>query len=146
MYKKDTSKNNINPIVFIGLTFLSMVSCENREVGNTEGPNFREIHEEIQYHFDEVEIDGNEYFILERDRNNPHEGFGFMAMKANKSIANQDSIKAYLKTILDLQTQILANQNKQPLEETKNTANALFNLYLPKSSLSDTLQKNEDYN
>jgi len=33
--------------------------------------------------FDIIEIDGCEYLILERDRNNPHEGFGFMSHKGN---------------------------------------------------------------
>lgn len=127
-------------IATIGLMMIWTISCENRDVGSTEGPNFREIHEDIQYHFDLVEIDGNEYYILERDRNNPHEGFGFMAMKANRSIANQDSIKAYLKTVLDIQTQILARQTNQPLKEVEKSIDTLFDFHLSKSML-DTLQK-----
>ena len=36
-----------------------------------------------QLKFQTIVIDGCEYLILERDRNNPHEGFGFMAHKGN---------------------------------------------------------------
>ena len=85
-----------------------ITSCgKNREVSASDGPNFREIHEDIHFHFDEVAVDGDKYLILERDRNNPHEGFGFMALKGADIKKNQDSIKAYLKTILDVQLMLL---------------------------------------
>lgn len=112
---------------------LVMSACENRDVNHSDGPNFSEIHEDIQYHFDQVEIEGHEYFILERDRNNPHEGFGFMAMKANKTMTNQDSIKAYLKTLIDLQTQIIAEKNGTSVEEAEVQVEALFKYYLQSS-------------
>ncbi len=35
--------------------------------------------------FQTIVVEGCEYLILERDRNNPHEGFGFMAHKGNCS-------------------------------------------------------------
>ena len=41
-----------------------------------------EINEE-DLNFTTITVDGCEYLILERDRNNPHEGFGFMAHKGN---------------------------------------------------------------
>lgn len=125
----------------------SMFSCENRDVNHSDGPNFSEIHEDIQYHFDQVEIEGHEYFILERDRNNPHEGFGFMAMKANKTIANQDSIKAYLKTLIDIQTELLSQRKEMPLEETETVINELFDYYLQQSkSLQDETKKEKGAN
>lgn len=119
--------------ILFALALVTICSCENRDVNHSDGPNFSEIHEDIQYHFDQVEIEGHEYFILERDRNNPHEGFGFMAMKANKTMANQDSIKAYLKTLIDLQAQILAEKNNKSVEETEAEINELFKFYLNNS-------------
>ena len=108
-------------------------SCENQDVNYTDGPNFSEIHEDIHYHFDKVAIDGNEYYILERDRNNPHEGFGFMALKGNDIKANQDSIKAYLKTLLDVQNKLAAQINKQSEEEAAEYTDQLFQYYLKQS-------------
>lgn len=122
-----------------------MLSCENRDVNHADGPNFSEIHEDIQYHFDQVEIEGHEYYILERDRNNPHEGFGFMAMKANSTISNQDSIKAYLKTLIDLQTQQLAAQNGSSIEDAESKVNELFLFHLNQSqSIKIQKEKAED--
>ncbi|WP_422358994.1 hypothetical protein [Reichenbachiella sp.] len=128
--------------VLFAIVLATTSSCENRDVNHSDGPNFSEIHEDIQYHFDQVEIEGHEYFILERDRNNPHEGFGFMAMKANKTMANQDSIKAYLKTLIDLQTQQLTEKNNTSLEETEAEVNQLFKFYLNQSrTLRDASKK-----
>ncbi|WP_420581683.1 hypothetical protein [Reichenbachiella sp.] len=129
--------------VILVIAISVLVSCENRDVNHSDGPNFSEIHEDIQYHFDQVEIEGHEYFILERDRNNPHEGFGFMAMKANKTIANQDSIKAYLKTLIDLQIQQLTEKNGTTLEETENEVNQLFEFHLQNSKTSKDEAKKE---
>ena len=123
--------NNCGKKILILVFFVAaLTSCENRDVNHADGPNFSEIHEDIQYHFDQVEIEGNEYYILERDRNNPHEGFGFMAMKANKTMANQDSIKAYLKTILDIQTELLAKKNGMSMDESAANTSALFQFHL----------------
>lgn len=113
---------------------IGTLSCvENRDVNASDGPNFRDIHEGIHSHFDEVAVDGSKYIILERDRNNPHEGFGFMALKGNDMRANQDSIKAYLKTILQLQSIILENQGVESapliedlLEQNMNESNSPY--------------------
>ena len=124
--------------IIVLFLFTTVVSCENRDVNHADGPNFNEIHEDIQYHFDQVEIEGHEYYILERDRNNPHEGFGFMAMKANRTMANQDSIKAYLKTLLDIQTSLLAVSNGISQEEAESTVDELFKYNLTRTkSLKD---------
>lgn len=136
-------KKHTNAFVLMVVGILAL-SCENRDVNHNDGPNFSEIHEDIQYHFDQVEIEGHEYYILERDRNNPHEGFGFMAMKANRTIANQDSIKAYLKTMLDVQIQLLAEKNGSTIEETENDVNSLFQFHLKNSkSLKEITPENE---
>ncbi|MEO9967016.1 MAG: hypothetical protein ABJF11_14555 [Reichenbachiella sp.] len=117
-----TSQN----ILILSFVIIALSACENRDVNHADGPNFSEIHEDIQYHFDKIEIEGHSYYILERDRNNPHEGFGFMAMRANNTVANQDSIKAYLKTLLDVQKQILAVQNGLTSEEADAKIEELF--------------------
>jgi len=78
------------------------ISCEpNREVNVDQGPGVREIHDEIELHFDEVTVNGVEYLILEKDRNNPDEGFGFMALKGNLLVQHTDSAIAYLNTMRD---------------------------------------------
>ena len=64
--------------------------------------------------FDTVIIESNKYFIMERDRNNPHEGFGFMALSAVKINKKQDSILAYQKLLLQNQIRILEKLEKIP--------------------------------
>ncbi|MFY0652540.1 MAG: hypothetical protein JXQ96_10925 [Cyclobacteriaceae bacterium] len=110
-------------------------ACENREVNPETGPDFSEIHENMEYHFDRVKIDGQEYFILERDRNNPHEGFGFMALNGTRMNTEQDTIKAYLKTLLEVQTQILAKVNNESSEEASAKVNTIL-----KKNLSDIVR------
>ncbi|MFY0687387.1 MAG: hypothetical protein JXQ90_09490 [Cyclobacteriaceae bacterium] len=87
---------------------LIFASCENRSL--TEGEKFapKEIHENKTFHFDKINVDGVEYLILEKDNNNPHEGFGFMAFRANKLIEKQDSILAYMKTLIKVQSIMLS--------------------------------------
>ncbi|MFT7032493.1 MAG: hypothetical protein ACJA2S_000993 [Cyclobacteriaceae bacterium] len=115
-------------LIFLSVVFfLSSCACENREVNPETGPDFSEIHENMEYHFDKIKIDGNEYFILERDRNNPHEGFGFMALNGSAFSKNQDSIKAYLKTVLDVQSEILAKLNNQSKESVRNDIENMLN-------------------
>lgn len=133
-------KNYPKIIGFLAIAMVALWSCENRDVNHADGPNFSEIHEDIQYHFDQIDIDGHQYYILERDRNNPHEGFGFMAMKADRVIQNQDSIKAYLKTMLEVQTQILAAQRGATYEDTKVEVD---NLYLQSLQSSQTVRPPE---
>ncbi len=121
-------KNRIQ--TFASLLILTFFfSCENKEINENEGPNFSEIHEQIQYNFDEVEINGLKYLILERDRNNPHEGFGFMALKGESNRKNQDSIKAFLKTSIALQNRILSKLNRKSLEEVEDSTQRLFDKY-----------------
>ncbi|MEQ6122541.1 hypothetical protein [Reichenbachiella sp. MALMAid0571] len=117
---------NKSAIVLIIATFL-LFSCENREVNPEKGPNFSEIHENMEYHFDKIKIDGYDYLILERDRNNPHEGFGFMALNGTRFGSNQDTIKAYLKTVLKVQAELMAKLNEETTEESASKIDEILN-------------------
>ncbi|MEQ9297398.1 MAG: hypothetical protein RIF33_02495 [Cyclobacteriaceae bacterium] len=119
----------IKSLVFQSLAVLFLVTatnaCKNREVhavdeeeGGTE--TFKDMPVVgIESHFNRIVVDGVEYLILERDRNNPHEGFGFMAFRANKLLAKQDSILAYLQVQLDNQAEILSLLNETSVNQEK---------------------------
>ncbi len=114
---------------FILLLFV-IVACENRDVNEGEQFKPREIHEDIVFHFDTITVDGIEYLILEKDNNNPHEGFGFMAFRANKLMEKQDTVLAYLRTITDLQVEILSHLKDQPVDKMSQYATDKFNAYI----------------
>jgi hypothetical protein len=120
---------NILPII-ISACLCYACACENREINPGTGPKFSEIHDSLEYHFDRIQIDGLEYFILERDRNNPHEGFGFMALNGAKFANNQDTIKAYLKTVMEVQTQILSQLNNEPRATSKERIESILEKHL----------------
>ena len=96
---------------FILLVLIISFGCENQSLSEDEKFSTREIHENVQWHFDKIEIDGAEYLILEKDNNNPHEGFGFMSIRANTLLQKQDSILAYLKANQKIQAKIYAVLN-----------------------------------
>ena len=77
------------------LVLIISVGCKNESLSEDEKFATREIHENVQWHFDKIDVDGVEYLILEKDNNNPHEGFGFMSIRANNLLQKQDSILAY---------------------------------------------------
>ena len=116
-------------LVYQGLTVLFLViainACKNREVhGSQEEEGSKETFKDmpvvgIESHFNRITVDGVEYLILERDRNNPHEGFGFMAFRANILLEKQDSIIAYMKVQLDNQALILSLLNETSVNEEK---------------------------
>ena len=112
----------------IGLVLLA--GCKNRDINEGEAFQPREIHENISFHFDKVSVDGIEYLILEKDNNNPHEGFGFMAFRANKLMAKQDSVLAYLKTLTDLQVRTYAAATRRSVEDVQVEANELLEFHL----------------
>lgn len=120
----------VYPSLLAFLIALAFTSCENREVhANNEEEGGTETFKDmpvvgIESHFNRIVVDGVEYLILERDRNNPHEGFGFMAFRANKLLAKQDSILAYLQVQLDNQAQILSLLNESSINHEKNLNNA----------------------
>ncbi len=108
------------------LSILIILSCENRALHDSEEFKPREIHENIEFHFDEIEVDGVEYLILEKDNNNPHEGFGFMAFRANKLVEKQDTVLAYLKTIMEMQELIYSRVYNVDTSIAKSVADNLL--------------------
>lgn len=114
---------SILPIVAFCLILLA---CENRDLNEGEAFKPREIHENIAFHFDKIEVDGVEYLILEKDNNNPHEGFGFMAFRANILMEKQDTVLAHLRTVTEIQNQILAKISKKPINQVRLETQELF--------------------
>jgi hypothetical protein len=98
---------------------LLLAGCRNRAINEGEAFKPKERHENITFHFDPIEVDGVDYLILERDNNNPHEGFGFMAFRANVLIEKQDSLMAYLQTVTEMQTRIYAELTKTSVEDAQ---------------------------
>lgn len=113
----------------ITIVFL-VFSCENKALHDSEEFKPREIHENIMFHFDPIVVDGIEYLILEKDNNNPHEGFGFMAFRANKLMEKQDSIIAYVRTVNEMQARIYARVAGISLEKSREMTDQLFEDYL----------------
>lgn len=119
------NQNMYRLLLFLTLV-LALFSCENREVhANDEEEGGTETFKDmpvvgIESHFNVITVDGVEYLILERDRNNPHEGFGFMAVRANILLERQDSILAYLKVQMENQAQILSKLNNTTLTQEQN--------------------------
>lgn len=112
---------------FVTLVFFIFLSaCENRDLNEGEAFKPREIHENIQFHFDKITVDGVEYLILEKDNNNPHEGFGFMAFRANALLEKQDTVLAYLRTVTELQSQILSEINNESIESVRQKTEKIF--------------------
>ena len=121
------NKSSLPYFIFL---LLGIIACKNRDVNEGEQFKPREIHEDIVFHFDTITVDGIEYLILEKDNNNPHEGFGFMAFRANKLMEKQDTVLAYLRTLTDLQVEILSHLKEQPLNEVSQYATDKFNAYI----------------
>ncbi len=111
---------------------LILGSCSNSDV-NPVDLSTREMHESIKSDdFDTISVNGVDYLIMERDRNNPHEGFGFMALSGKQFIEKQDSIIAYQKLILENQVRIISRLERLPNEDVSFEIN---------SRLEDFLQK-----
>lgn len=108
-----------NLLLLLSICCLSVVSCKNRDV-NPINNDTLPMHERKPIKatdFDSVMINGEVYYIMERDRNNPHEGFGFMALKGKKIHEKQDSIMAYQQVILRNQIRILERLENRPADE-----------------------------
>ena len=113
-------------------------SCgPNREVSIDQGPGVREIHDNIEVHFDEVTVNGVEYLILEKDRNNPDEGFGFMALKGNLLVHHTDSAIAYLRTVIEVQAKILAKLDTISERQALRRINNMLDRNLEKTSIKN---------
>lgn len=127
----------------ITILLLTIFSCENKDLNEGEAFKPREIHENIAFHFDKITVDGIEYLILEKDNNNPHEGFGFMAFRANVLMEKQDTILAYLKTITELQNKILSNTSNKDLSVIQRETDELFQKNLKEEGLElERLEEN----
>jgi len=115
---------------YLIITVALLVSCENRELNEGEAFKPREIHENISFSFDKITVDGVEYLILEKDNNNPHEGFGFMAFRANKLIEKQDTVLAYLRSMAEMQIRMNATLTKREIGTVRDEFVQVFDFYL----------------
>ena len=125
---------NFSYFFIFGFVLLILQSCQNRDINEGEAFKPREIHEDIVFHFDMIEVDGVEYLILEKDNNNPHEGFGFMALRGNKLIEKSDTALAYLRTLTELQTRMYAAMTRRTYEDTRTEVDELLKGYLDEES------------
>jgi len=116
---------------FASFALLFIVSCENRDLNEGEKFRPREVHDSFQdSHFAKVTIDGVEYLMMERDNNNPHEGFGFMAYRGNNMIEKQDTALAYLRAIFELQIRVYAESTGKDMDDARAESNMLFRSFL----------------
>ncbi len=118
-----------NVAIFIMLIFT--FSCRNRDIN--EGEEFRPRAVQDSFddsHFTKVTIDGVEYIMMERDNNNPHEGFGFMAFRANTLLEKQDSIISYLKAMQVYQNKMYARMFNLSEEEAQKQFQETFESFL----------------
>ena len=125
------------------LGFLIFWSCENKPLNEGEEFKPKERHENTIFHFDRITVDGVEYLILERDNNNPHEGFGFMAFRANKLISKQDSILAYLETNRVIQQEIYSKILNVSSEESKRISDSILRENIEAFSEMNELKKSQ---
>ncbi len=117
--------------LLIAASILLLVSCKNRDLN--EGEEFRPRVIEDNFkdsHFTRVKVDGVEYLMLERDNNNPHEGFGFMALRGNVMLEKQDTLLAYIKTVSDFQVKILAATTSKTETQVQAEFDELFKKHL----------------
>ncbi|MEL6558214.1 MAG: hypothetical protein AAFQ94_08525 [Bacteroidota bacterium] len=101
---------------FLIVLFLVFFGCKNRDV-NPVSSGTLPMHERNAIdpkEFDTVRVGGHDYFIMERDRNNPHEGFGFMSLNPIRMIEKQDSILAYQQLLLRNQIRIIEKLENVP--------------------------------
>ena len=117
----------IIPLLLLVIFF----SCKNRDLNEGEEFRPREVHDSFNnITFSKVEVDGIEYLMLERDNNNPHEGFGFMAFRANKMVEKQDSLLAHIKTQGEIQSKMYAQLFGISNAESDSVYDVLFKTYL----------------
>ncbi|MFY0605317.1 MAG: hypothetical protein JXR10_01295 [Cyclobacteriaceae bacterium] len=136
--------HNLTLLIVTVSSLVFVSSCENRDLNEGEAFKPREIHENIIFNFDKITVDGIEYLILEKDNNNPHEGFGFMAFRANKMMEKQDTILAYLKTIRDLQVRNYAAISRRNLDDVVRESDELLLYHLEEEQADfDRLESSE---
>ena len=135
---------NVKPITLLSCLYLILLlaACRNHDIN--EGEQFRPRQVDDSYdnsHFTLVTIDGVEYLMTERDNNNPHEGFGFMAFRANKLIEKADTTLAYLRTVNEFQIRIYAKLYNISMEEAREINQEAFLQYLSKEGELVELEK-----
>ena len=118
------------------LVTLLFGACENRDINEGEEFRPRSLQDSfVDSHFSRVTVDGVEYLMLERDNNNPHEGFGFMAFRANVMLEKQDTLLAYVRAISDIQVKILSEIRNEPIEDTQSEFDEIFSRHLLEEAL-----------
>jgi hypothetical protein len=120
MKRNRTHQELLNTILITSIVAVLAIGCENREINGDENmvQTYSDLPlDDIEQHFQKIWLDDVQYFILERDRNNPHEGFGFMALKGNVLINKQDSIIAYFQTSMQAQAEILSILKKTSVDD-----------------------------
>ncbi len=131
----------IKSIIPLIIIMMVISGCKNEEISSGDSIySFREIHEDIHWGFDEITLGGSRYYILERDRNNPHEGFGFMALNGDKITARQDSILALMKTNIFAQAKILAKLNGTSVDAEYEQLMLMYDSYLDESYLHSLIE------
>lgn len=114
-------------LLLLSLPILLIGSCRNRDINASEEFKPRVIHDFFEESdFSVMRIDGLDYIMLEKDNNNPHEGFGFMALKANKMMMAQDSVMAYLKAMNYYQLKMYSRMMNQPEWQVRDEFDSLF--------------------
>ncbi|GAB4242406.1 MAG: hypothetical protein Tsb0034_19830 [Ekhidna sp.] len=113
------------------IALVALLGCKNRDINEGEAFRPRPVRDNFDdSHFTKVTIDGVEYLMMERDNNNPHEGFGFMAFRANKMLEKQDSIISYLRAMQFYQNKMYARMFNISEEEAQKQFGDTFKEYL----------------
>ncbi len=134
-------------ILTISIIALALAACQNHDINEGEQFRLRAVKDNFDnVEFAKVTVDGVEYLMMERDNNNPHEGFGFMAFRANKVIEKQDSIISFLKAMQFYQNRMYARMYNLSEEEAQIEFNSTFQefLSLERKELEDL--RREDLN
>lgn len=118
--------------------------CSNHDINEGEEFRLRAVRDSFdKVEFAKVTVDGVEYLMMERDNNNPHEGFGFMAFRANKLIEKQDSIISYLKAMQFYQNRMYARMFNISEEEAQIQYEQTFQGFLKLERELDDLEKED---
>ncbi|MEM6642751.1 MAG: hypothetical protein AAF616_07205 [Bacteroidota bacterium] len=106
-------------------------SCKNHDINEGEEFRLRSINDSFEnIEFDKVTVDGVDYLMMERDNNNPHEGFGFMAFRANTLLEKQDSIISFLKAMQYFQNKMYAQQFAISEQQAQEEFDSVFDQFL----------------
>ena len=127
------------------LSIIILVGCENRDINEGEEFRPRAVRDDFnQTHFTLITVDGVEYLMTERDNNNPHEGFGFMAFRANKLIEKQDSVLSYLRSMQYYQNKMYARMFNISEEEAQAQFDETFDYFMQFEETELTELEKED--